>query len=47
MGADAVKLQTYRPGYGLHPKYYDKIIGKKSAKDLKMGDALRWEYVEL
>ena len=43
---DADNIKSVRPGYGLHPKYYDEIIGKRSLKDLKMGDALRWEYIE-
>ena len=44
---DYSNIKSIRPGYGLHPKYLDEIIGKKSKKDLKIGDALRWEYIEL
>ena len=36
-------IKVIRPGYGLHPKYYNKIIGKSACKDLKKGDRLRWE----
>ena len=38
-------VKSVRPGYGLHPKYFDDIIGKTATKDLKKGDALKWEYV--
>ncbi len=40
-------IKSVRPGYGLHPKYYYDILGKKARKDLKFGDALSWEFVEL
>lgn len=39
-------IKSVRPGYGLAPKYFDHIIGKRAKKDLKYGDALRWEYIE-
>lgn len=39
-------IKSVRPGFGLHPKYLYSIIGKKAKKDLKYGDALRWEYIE-
>lgn len=40
-------VRSIRPGYGLHPKYYYSIIGKHAKTDLKVGDALRWEHIEL
>lgn len=40
-------IKSVRPGYGLHPKYLDYIIGKRARKDLKFGEALLWEYVEI
>lgn len=43
---DSSNIKSVRPGYGLHPKYYDSIIGKSAKKDLKMGEALCWEYIE-
>ncbi len=33
-------LKVIRPGYGLHPKFYNKIIGKKAKRNLKPGTAL-------
>lgn len=42
---DSSNIKSVRPGYGLHPKYFDEIIGKRSTRDLKMGDALKWDYI--
>jgi pseudaminic acid synthase len=38
-------VKAIRPGYGLHPKYLPKILGKKACKDLKKGDRLQWENI--
>lgn len=32
------KIRSIRPGYGLHPKYYREVIGKKSLKCYFIGD---------
>lgn len=37
---DENNIRRIRPGYGLEPKYYPEIIGKKSLKDLPRGHAL-------
>ncbi|MDP2541103.1 pseudaminic acid synthase [Tenacibaculum discolor] len=39
-------MRSIRPGYGLHPKYYYEILGKKINKDLKKGEPLRLEYFD-
>lgn len=39
-------LRIVRPGFGLPPKYYDVILGKKAAKDLKKGSAITWDVLE-
>ena len=31
-------IRRIRPGYGLPPKYYDDVIGKKVAEDVQKGD---------
>ena len=31
-------VRSIRPGFGLHPKYYWEIIGKKVTIELKKGD---------
>jgi pseudaminic acid synthase len=39
-------VRSIRPGYGLHPKYYAQILGKKVNTDLEKGDPIRLEFVE-
>lgn len=31
-------IRSIRPGYGLHPKYYKEILGKKANRDLEKGE---------
>ncbi len=38
-------IRSIRPGFGLHPKYLPKILGKVACKDLKKGTPLKWEYI--
>ena len=38
-------VRSIRPGYGLHPKYYITILGKKYNKDKKKGDRLKLEDI--
>lgn len=38
-------VRSIRPGYGLHPKYYKEILGKKVNRDLEKGDRLNIESV--
>ncbi|MFK2823621.1 pseudaminic acid synthase [Arcobacter sp. YIC-80] len=33
-------IRSVRPGFGLHPKYLDELLGQKSKKDYKFGDRL-------
>lgn len=39
-------VRSVRPGYGLHPKYLNEILGKKVNRDLEKGEKMRMEYVE-
>ena len=39
-------IKSVRPGFGLHPKYYNQIIGKISKKDLMPGDRLSWDIID-
>jgi len=34
-------IRSIRPGFGLHPKYYDKVLGKKVKRNLEKGDRLK------
>lgn len=31
-------VRSVRPGFGLHPKYLEELLGKTSTRDLKMGE---------
>ena len=35
-------VRSIRPGFGMHPKYYNEILGKEAAVDLEKGDALKF-----
>ena len=39
-------IRSIRPGYGIHPKYYYDIIGKKSLCDIEKGEPLKHSYVK-
>lgn len=36
-------IRVIRPGYGMAPKYLEKLLGKKVAKELKVGTPLNWD----
>ena len=38
-------VKSIRPGFGLHPKYYDKVIGKISKVKLEKGDRFDLSFV--
>ena len=31
-------IKSVRPGFGKHPKYYSKILGKEAKKNFKKGE---------
>ena len=33
-------VRSIRPGFGLHPRYYNEVLGKKAIKDMEKGDPL-------
>ena len=39
-------IRIIRPSYGLPPKYYDVLLGKKVICDVKRGTALTWNIIE-
>jgi len=39
-------IRCIRPGYGLAPRFYDRVIGKRATADLKRGTALARDHVE-
>ena len=38
-------LRIVRPGYGLEPKYYDVLLGKKINRAVKKGTPLNWDLI--
>ena len=38
-------VRSIRPGYGLHPRHYEEILGKKAACDIERGTPLSWDHV--
>lgn len=38
-------VRSVRPGYGLHPKYYNEILGKKVNRDLEKGDRFSLDFI--
>lgn len=39
-------VRSVRPGYGLHPKYFNDILGKKVNRDLEKGERMSMENIE-
>lgn len=39
-------LRSVRPADGLHTKYYEELLGKKIARDAKLGTPMSWELVD-
>jgi len=39
-------IKSVRPGYGLSPKYFKEILGKKAKKNIKKGTPLYWNLIK-
>ena len=39
-------IRSIRPGFGLHPKFFKVVIGKKAKKDIKRGTPLNWNLID-
>jgi pseudaminic acid synthase len=39
-------IRSIRPGYGISPKYFYEVLGKKANKLLKRGTPLKWEDIQ-
>lgn len=39
-------VRVIRPDYGLEPKYYDEVLGRIAARDIKRGTPLTWEMIQ-
>ena len=42
---DSNNVKSIRPSYGLHPKYLDKILGKKAKYNLVAGQRMKLKYI--
>ena len=38
--------RSVRPGYGLHPKYFNEIKNYVATKDLEVGDRVDWDSIK-
>lgn len=39
-------VRSVRPGYGLHPRYYEDVLGRRAARALEAGEPLSWDALE-
>ena len=39
-------IKSVRPGHGLHPKYYNQLLGKKFVKNVDRGEPLALDMIE-
>jgi sialic acid synthase SpsE len=39
-------VRSVRPGGGLHPREYTRVLGRPAARDLNFGEPLDWSMVE-
>ena len=39
-------IKSVRPSFGMHPRYFKKIIGKQSTCNLKKGDRLTKDVIK-
>lgn len=42
----AENVRVVRPGYGLEPKAYERLLGRRAAADIPFGTPLSWELVD-
>jgi pseudaminic acid synthase len=39
-------IKSVRPSFGLHPKYYNEIIGRHAKCDIQKGERLCWGFID-
>jgi N-acetylneuraminate synthase len=44
IGADSIR--SVRPGYGIPPKYFDEILGKKLLRDVDFATPVTWSCIK-
>ena len=40
-------IKRIRPGYGINPKYFKDIIGKRVTKDIRVGERVSWDKIDI
>ena len=38
-------VRSVRPAFGLHPKHYKEVLGRRATRDLHLGDRLSWDVI--
>ena len=38
-------LRIVRPGFGLAPKFFDMVVGKRVSRDLPAGTPMQWDLI--
>ena len=38
-------VRSIRPGFGMHPKFYKEVLGKKMAHNMEKGDPLHFDSI--
>lgn len=41
----AANVRIVRPGFGLAPKFYDQVLGRRASRDLPAGTAVQWDVL--
>lgn len=39
-------IRSIRPGFGMHPRYLNNIIGRKASENIQRGTPLKWNLIE-
>lgn len=39
-------IKSIRPGFGISPKYYDEVVGKKTNQDISLGSPVKFDLLE-
>ena len=42
----AKNLRVVRPGFGLHPRFYQSLLGKRARNNIEKGTPVVWELIE-
>jgi sialic acid synthase SpsE len=38
-------IRSIRPGYGLHPRHLNEVLGKRAVRDIRRGTPLDWDLL--